>query len=272
MSSPRLLSRFLLGCRSRLRCLLSGAPAGHWRRLRARRSLHLSPYVWRRPHYLQPCRSRRAELPAVATGAPGAFRPARARRPPALGGNIAPALGSGDRLEPARDRQAPGGLDLAGRRSLTHAGPGSGDGHPRVATETGAFALCPRHHSLGRRATEDRPDFEAERMAARTGPRPRPTPDAAQSKPNSGRSECPARLSDPAGRETGGANRLHLGVATPINPRLWLLLGARSAPIQFAAGSRIEAGAHFLAYRVDTPAVLGASHAALVGRSCGPSL
>ena len=32
------------------------------------------------------------------------------------------------------------------------------------------------------------------------------------------------------------ANRLHLGVATPINPRLWLLLGGRSAPIQFTAG------------------------------------
>ena len=74
------------------------------------------------------------------------------------------------------------------------------------------------------------------------------------------------------GGRQGGANRLHLGAATPINPRLWLLLGARSAPIQFAAGSRIEAGVHFLEYRVDTHAVLGTSHAALVGRSCGPSL
>lgn len=67
-------------------------------------------------------------------------------------------------------------------------------------------------------------------------------------------------------------HRLHLIAATPVHPRLWLLLGARSAPIQFAAGSRFEAGTHFLEYRVDTHAVLGASHSAQIGRVCGPSL
>ena len=66
-------------------------------------------------------------------------------------------------------------------------------------------------------------------------------------------------------------NRRHLRVAALITPRLWLLLGARSAPMQFAAGSRIEADAHFLEYRVDTHAVLGTSHSALAGRGCGSS-
>ena len=65
-------------------------------------------------------------------------------------------------------------------------------------------------------------------------------------------------------------NRLHLSAATLIHPRLWLLLGVRSAPIQFAAGSRLEAGSHFLEFRLDTHAVLGTSHSALVGRDCGP--
>lgn len=70
----------------------------------------------------------------------------------------------------------------------------------------------------------------------------------------------------------GRPHRFQLGAATPIRPGLWLLLGVRSAPIQFTGGSRFEAGAHFLEYRIDTHAVLGPSHSARVGRLCGPAL
>ena len=72
-------------------------------------------------------------------------------------------------------------------------------------------------------------------------------------------------------RGSGRSSRLHLGLATPVSPRLSLLLGARSAPTQFVAGARAEVGAHFLEYHVDTHVVLGSSHTALVGRGCGPS-
>ena len=84
-------------------------------------------------------------------------------------------------------------------------------------------------------------------------------------------STAQAWLSRQGHRRTPGSTqpaRLDLAAGGRVHQQLWLFLGTRSDPRQFAAGGRVTAGRQFFDYRVHSHAALGASHSAIIGRSC----